>query len=694
MTTAPPSDAKPSPEPAPDSVPVAASAKWELSFGARLVISTCALVFLSSAIVLFVSQRAAADTAQTLADSLFRAVSRRAAVQSRAYVERAAPAVQTLAELAKNGSLDLTNQDKLGRQLISILRANPGLSWVIYGDARGAFTGAWSKPSGQLFLNESHVTPDGKSPLFSREVLSGGAFKFSRQEDDSGYDPRKRPYYEDAAALKPGGSGVVWVRPYIFYDQGVPGVSCAAPLYNSDGSVEGVFSVDFTLNALSEFVAGSKVGEHSTVFLFTDDRLVLAHPGTRMLTGGYRAQGKLLTLAGTGDPLVAQFDKMLPGGFLTDAASNSYHSFSFDYSGSTQLASVTGFAVSDNLKWFVGAIAPESDFFGGVRRSRDWAIAAGLGALLLGVIVAAAMARRVSRPVVGMIKFMDRVGAGELDLAANFGGSGEFRRLSIALNQMIAHLRDRLRLRHSLNVAMEVQQRLLPSAAPKVAGLDIAGHSTYCDETGGDYYDFLVIESPKPGRLFIVVGDVMGHGVAAALVMAGVRAVLRDRAGDPGTLAELLTRLNRFIEGDLGGTRFMTMFTCVIDHPARTMRWASAGHDPAILYDPVADRFIDGDGKGVGLPLGIEAGGSYQESTIALRPGMILLIGTDGIWEQRNPTDEMFGKPRLCEIIKQSASAAAEDTAERISAAVRDFRGVTPQADDVTMVVVKVEGNQ
>jgi sigma-B regulation protein RsbU (phosphoserine phosphatase) len=293
-----------------------------------------------------------------------------------------------------------------------------------------------------------------------------------------------------------------------------------------------------------------------------------------------------------------------------------------------------------------------------------------------------------------MIKFMDRVGAGELDLAANFGGSGEFRRLSIALNQMIAHLRDRLRLRHSLNVAMEVQQRLLPSAAPKVAGLDIAGHSTYCDETGGDYYDFLVIESPKPGRLFIVVGDVMGHGVAAALVMAGVRAVLRDRAGDPGTLAELLTRLNRFIEGDLGGTRFMTMFTCVIDHPARTMRWASAGHDPAILYDPVADRFIDGDGKGVGLPLGIEAGGSYQESTIALRPGMILLIGTDGIWEQRNPTDEMFGKPRLCEIIKQSASAAAEDTAERISAAVRDFRGVTPQADDVTMVVVKVEGNQ
>jgi sigma-B regulation protein RsbU (phosphoserine phosphatase) len=202
----------------------------------------------------------------------------------------------------------------------------------------------------------------------------------------------------------------------------------------------------------------------------------------------------------------------------------------------------------------------------------------------------------------------------------------------------------------------------------------------------------MVIESPKPGRLFIVVGDVMGHGVAAALVMAGVRAVLRDRAGDPGTLAELLTRLNRFIEGDLGGTRFMTMFTCVIDLPARTMRWASAGHDPAILYDPATDHFVDSSASGVGLPLGIQSDGGYEESTIALTPGMILLIGTDGIWEQHNEADEMFGKQRLCKIIQESASAAAEDTAERISEAVKDFRGQAPQGDDVTMVVVRVEG--
>jgi sigma-B regulation protein RsbU (phosphoserine phosphatase) len=663
----------------------------ELSFGARLVISMCGLVLVSSAVVLFISQRSASTEARTLANSMFREVSRHAATRSQAYVERAVPVVDTLRQLGMAGALALNDQDRLGAQLLSVLKANPGLSWVVYGDEQGRFTGAWFKSKGQLLVSESHVGVDGKSPLLLRDVMSDGTWQIDRRENDSGYDPRKRPYYIAAAALKHEDNPIAWVRPYVFYDQGVPGISCASPIYNSDGSVKGVFSADFTLNALSEFVASSRIGEHSTVFLFTDDRVLLAHPGTRLVEQQTRGEGELLTLADAGDPLVDAFSENIPPAYLRSAG-NSFHSFSFQYKGTNELASVTGFAVSDDLIWFVGAVAPESDFLGGVRRSRDLAIAAGVAAVMLSVIVAWLMARRVSRPVVGMINFMHRVGAGELDLSANFAGSGEFRRLSEALNRMIADLRDRLRLRHSLNVAMEVQQRLLPSSAPNVPGLDIAGHSTYCDETGGDYYDFMVIESPKPGRLFIVVGDVMGHGVAAALVMAGVRAVLRDRAGDPGTLAELLTRLNRFIEGDLGGTRFMTMFTCVIDLPARTMRWASAGHDPAILYDPATDHFVDSSASGVGLPLGIQSDGGYEESTIALTPGMILLIGTDGIWEQHNEADEMFGKQRLCKIIQESASAAAEDTAERISEAVKDFRGQAPQGDDVTMVVVRVEG--
>src|SRR5262245_53281847 len=220
---------------------------------------------------------------------------------------------------------------------------------------------------------------------------------------------------------------------------------------------------------------------------------------------------------------------------------------------------------------------------------------------------------------------------------------------------MIDDLRDRLRLRHSLGIAMEVQQRLLPSEPLRVRGLEVAGHSTYCDETGGDYYDFLILDEAAPDAVLVVLGDVMGHGVAAALVMAGVRAVLRDRATTAGGLADLMGRLNRLIASDHQGERFMTMHLAVIDARSRTMRWVSAGHDPAILFDPASGQFEEvGEGD---LPLGISDDTAYVEHTHGpLRPGQVILIGTDGVWEMPDAKNQQFGKDRLRDAIRESAS--------------------------------------
>jgi sigma-B regulation protein RsbU (phosphoserine phosphatase) len=281
------------------------------------------------------------------------------------------------------------------------------------------------------------------------------------------------------------------------------------------------------------------------------------------------------------------------------------------------------------------------------------------------------------------------VGGGDLEAKAEFGGSREFRRLADALNRMIADLRDRLRLRHSLGVAMEVQQRLLPATAPKVRGLDVAGHSTYCDETGGDYYDFLVLDKAAPDQVLVALGDVMGHGVAAALVMAGVRAVLRDRAVAAGDLAELLGRLNNSIAADHGGDRFMTMHLSVIDSRTGTMRWASAGHDPVIVYDPAANRFTEvGEGD---LPLGVMEDTQYSERlSPAFRPGQILFIGTDGVWEMPDAQGQQFGKDRLREVIRECAARSADEIARSVRERLTAFRGEVKSVDDVTFVVVKV----
>jgi sigma-B regulation protein RsbU (phosphoserine phosphatase) len=518
------------------------------------------------------------------------------------------------------------------------------------------------------------------------DVRSDGSWVVSQDNPDSGYDPRARPFYVKAKQE----GRLVWLRPYVFYNQGVPGISCAAPVKDAAGKLRGVLSVDFDLNALSEFVSGLSVSEHSRVFLFTADEVLLAYPERRRTgTPGQRGIGRLLTLDDANDPLAANYRASWRSGHVPAAAERDFRLFEFQHGRTVYLGSATTFPLGDDLEWVVGVVAPEADFVGDVWRTQAFALAAAAAAVLAAAALAFALARAVSGPVLSLIHFMQRVGQGDLEAQAEFGGSGEFRQLAGALNRMIADLRDRLRLRHSLGVAMEVQQRLLPAGPPAVRGLEVAGHSTYCDETGGDYYDFLVLDKANADAVLVAVGDVMGHGVAAALVMAGVRAVLRDRAFTAGGLADLMGRLNYLIAADHGGDRFMTMHLSVIDAKSGSMRWVSAGHDPAIVYDAATDEFAEvGAGE---LPLGIMDDTTYTEQLYTgLRPGQVILVGTDGVWEMPDAKGDEFGKERLRAVIREAAAGSAAAIAQAIRGRLAAFRGDTTQVDDVTFVVVKV----
>jgi serine phosphatase RsbU (regulator of sigma subunit) len=654
-----------------------------LSFRAKLVLGVCGLVLLTGAAVLWLAHRGARASTEALTGSVFREVSGRAATHTRAFVLRAAPVVESLVQLADKG-LAVDDPDRLAPQLLAVLKANPGLSWVSYGDEHGTFTGAYRTPEGGLRINSSRIV-NGKTKLVEHDVRPDGTWSLSRTDDDSGYDPRKRPFYVKARQE----GRLVWLPPYVFYNQGVPGISCAAPVKDAAGKLRGVLSVDFDLNALSEFVSALSVSEHSRVFLFTADEVLLAFPDRHVANPGARGEGKLLTLADAGDPLVDAYRANLRPDRLRGTDRDEFHRFEFRHAGTDHLGSATTFRVGGDLAWAVGVVAPETDFVGDVWRTQAVALAAAAAAVLAAVALAFALASTVSRPVGSLIAFMRRVGGGDLEAKAEFGGSVEFRQLADELNNMIADLRDRLRLRHSLGVAMEVQQRLLPAGPPEVLGLDVAGHSTYCDETGGDYYDFLVLDKTAPGAVLVALGDVMGHGVAAALVMAGVRAVLRDRAVAAGGLADLMGRLNRLISADHGGDRFMTMHLSVIDSQTGTMRWVSAGHDPAIIYDTATAQFQEvGEGD---LPLGVMDDTTYTEQTHApLRPGQVILVGTDGVWEMPDAKGEPFGKDRLRDVIRESAAGSAAVVARAVRDRLAAFKGDAKQVDDVTFVVVKV----
>lgn len=655
-----------------------------LRFRAKLVLGVCGLVLLTGAVVLWLAQRSASATTETLTDSVFREVSGRAVAHTRGFVLRAAPVVESLAELADKG-LAVDDPDRLAPQLLGVLKANSGLTWISYGDETGRFTGATRTPEGKLRINRSRIE-NGKTHLLEHDVRPDGSWEVSRTDPDSGYDPRTRPFYTKARQE----GRLVWLPPYVFYDSGVPGISCSVPVKDPAGKIRGVLSVDFDLNSLSDFVADLSVSAHSQVFLFTSDEVLLAHPDRRLSAGrDSRGAGRLLTLADAGDALVDAYRAVLQPHHLRGDGDGGFHRLEFRHGGADYLGSATTFRVGDDLGWVVGVVAPKSDFVGDVWRTQAVALAAAAAAVLAAVGLAFALASTVSRPVSSLIGFMKRVGGGDLEAKAEFGGSGEFRELAQELNEMIANLRDRLRLRHSLGVAMEVQQRLLPAAAPVVRGLDVAGHSTYCDETGGDYYDFLVLDRAAPDAVLVALGDVMGHGVAAALVMAGVRAVLRDRAGAAGSLAELMGRLNKLISADHGGDRFMTMYLAVIDAKSGTVRWVSAGHDPVIVFDPANGEFSEiGEGD---LPLGVMDDTEYREQTSGpFRAGQVLFIGTDGVWEMPDVKGDQFGKDRLRDVIRESAAGTANEITQAVRERLTAFRGETKSVDDVTFVVVKI----
>lgn len=656
----------------------------DLTFRAKLLLSMCGLVLLTGIIVLAVADRSSRASTQTLVDTLFREVSGHAVTQTRDFVQRAAPVAQSLQQLAHQG-LAMDDLDKLAPQLLAFLKGNAGMTWVLYGDESGDYVGATRLNDNRLHIERTRIT-DGRTHLTEHEVQSDGSWKIFKQDENSGYDPRRRPFYQLAKEK----GKLTWTPPYMFFSQGVPGISCVIPVNNAAGQFRGVFSVEFDLNALSQFVSKLSVSEHSRVFLFTPDQTLLAHPNQQNIAArGSKGSGTMLTLADTGDPIVDAFRQHLQPELLRAAESDQFHFFDFAQNGVNYMASTTVFPIGDGQSWVVGAVSPESDFLSGVWRTRWLALAAAAAALVIGALLAAAMAGRISQPVQSLIGFMQSVGRGNLDARADFQGGREFRQLSAALNRMIADLRERLILRNSLALAMEVQKSLLPEKDPISPKLDVAGQSKYCDQTGGDYYDFIDVSSLSPSSLLIAVGDVMGHGIASALLMASARSALRSGALGKLGLGTLLTHTNTVLAKNNRHNRFMTLTLLEIDGDTGNMTWASAGHDPTIMFNPLSNQFTELEGAD--LPLGIMESVDYSQfSGQTLSPGGVLVIGTDGIWEMFNPQQEQYGKERLRELIRQHHTSTASQIAAALDADLAAFRGSRAPDDDVTFVIVKL----
>jgi sigma-B regulation protein RsbU (phosphoserine phosphatase) len=254
----------------------------------------------------------------------------------------------------------------------------------------------------------------------------------------------------------------------------------------------------------------------------------------------------------------------------------------------------------------------------------------------------------------------------------------------------IAFVSDLTEQKRALELAGQVQRSLLPSRAPAAPGLDIAGRSDACEEVGGDYLDYFAGAPDTPDALRIVVGDISGHGVDAALLMTSARAFIHTQAERQRSPAQVVSSMNRYLSSDMAETgHFMTLFLMEIDPIRQTARWVRAGHDPALVFLPHEDRFTELGGTG--MPLGVDAGAEYNESgSDGLAPGTVIALGTDGIWEAEDFSGRPFGKERLQGIIRRNAAHSAATILQTVFDELERFTGGVPAHDDVTLVIVKV----
>jgi sigma-B regulation protein RsbU (phosphoserine phosphatase) len=236
---------------------------------------------------------------------------------------------------------------------------------------------------------------------------------------------------------------------------------------------------------------------------------------------------------------------------------------------------------------------------------------------------------------------------------------------------------------HELQIAREVQERLLPRAAPSIPGLDVVGLCVPAREVGGDLFDYLALPG---GQWAIAVGDVAGKGVSAALIMAGLQASVRGLSADGiADLPELMTRLNRLTYDSTPSNRFATFQLGVFDPSSRAMRLCSAGHNPALHVGRNGElRWLRPRGVGLGLTRQTR----YEQMEVALAPGDLMVFYTDGVTEAMNGSRELFGEGRLAAWARSAGDLPAMDLARDLAAQVAAFAGAEPQHDDITIIVV------
>jgi sigma-B regulation protein RsbU (phosphoserine phosphatase) len=316
------------------------------------------------------------------------------------------------------------------------------------------------------------------------------------------------------------------------------------------------------------------------------------------------------------------------------------------------------------------------------------------------LIVGIRLTRTMTRTVDNLYDATERVKEGDFSYRIHLPSRDQLSALGKAFDSMTASVerllresQEKSRLESELEIAREVQRQLFPLAAPTVKGLELYGVCKPARVVSGDYYDFLRLGED---RVALVLGDISGKGISAALLMASIQASLRAQLQDgyPGggaagaqslSTAEIVARLNRQLYESTSTEKYATFFCAEYDGATRRLTYTNAGHLPPVVFRQGRIERLDRGGTVVGLFFPM----AYEQAVIQLEPGDVLLAFTDGLTEPENIYGEQFGEERLLEVARRALGCPLEMLAEEIYRGVGDWTGSPELQDDMTMVVGK-----
>jgi serine phosphatase RsbU (regulator of sigma subunit) len=337
----------------------------------------------------------------------------------------------------------------------------------------------------------------------------------------------------------------------------------------------------------------------------------------------------------------------------------------------------------------LGIARPVGDSLANLQRTTVRNAGLGLLFIVVALVGIVPLSTRLTRNFTVLSDAVGRIAHGDYGARVPVNSNDETGHLARAFNQMAADVErhkhtavEQERIRRELELGRQIQAEMLPHAPLNQGLVQVQGVSVPAREVGGDFFNYFVLDD---GQIALLMGDVSGKGVGAALLMANIQASLKVRLGLGQGLSAVADALDRDIEANSPGPVYATLFIAMLDPASRRLRYVNAGHNPqyALRRDGRLERMA-----ATGLPVGLLAGRGYTEQTVQLEAGDRLFLYTDGCVEEENERGEMFGQERLESLLRASAQSA--DPLVYIEDALTAYRGKTEPMDDATLMTVKI----